>query len=209
MVTADVPTTLSGYQLGEQLYTSSRTLVYRAVRSADQQPVILKLLRNGTPTFSDLVQFRNQYTIVQHLNIPSVIQTYSLEPCGNGYVLVMEDFDGVSLAKFFYGQPLDLSTFLAIALQLADGLHALYQYRIIHKDLKPDNILIHPQSQQVKLIDFLLQPLWKHTKVAWKLAIWSLLPSVPMPTVTTPILLAKSCPGCPRKWRLIVKLSAP
>ena len=43
---------------------------------------------------------------------------------------------------------------LAIALQLAEILEDLYQYHVIHKDIKPDNILIHPESKQVKLIDF-------------------------------------------------------
>uniref|UniRef100_A0ACD5GSM4 Serine/threonine protein kinase n=1 Tax=Desertifilum tharense IPPAS B-1220 TaxID=1781255 RepID=A0ACD5GSM4_9CYAN len=43
---------------------------------------------------------------------------------------------------------------MAIALQLADILHGLYQHRVIHKDLKPTNILINPKTQQVKLIDF-------------------------------------------------------
>ena len=43
---------------------------------------------------------------------------------------------------------------LAIALQLTDILHHLCQHRVVHKDLKPANILIHPDSKQVQLIDF-------------------------------------------------------
>ncbi|NEN88754.1 MAG: AAA family ATPase, partial [Okeania sp. SIO3H1] len=56
-----------------------------------------------------------------------------------------------SLDKY---ESLDLETCLKIAIQLADILHKLYQNRVIHKDIKPANILIHPQTQQVKLIDF-------------------------------------------------------
>ncbi len=70
----------------------------------------------------------------------------------------MEDFGGISLKQYMtnletrYG--LSLQEFLTIALQLADILHQLYQERVIHKDIKPPNILIHPETKQLKLIDF-------------------------------------------------------
>ncbi len=150
---------LADYQILEPLYAGSRTLVYRAARVSDRKSVILKLLRKETPTFGELMQFRNQYAIVKNLNLPGVIQFHSLEACGNGYVLVMEDFGGISLKSFAQGQPLDLTAFLLIALQLADVLHQLYQHSIIHKDIKPANILIHPETKQVKLIDFSISSL--------------------------------------------------
>ncbi|MEO0685005.1 MAG: serine/threonine-protein kinase PknK, partial [Cyanobacteria bacterium J06649_11] len=56
--------------------------------------------------------------------------------------------------KYIQQQPLKLSDTLAIAIQLADILKELHQHRVIHKDIKPANILIHPDSKQVKLIDF-------------------------------------------------------
>ena len=156
---------IAGYQITEQLYAGSRTLVYRAIRESDQKPAILKLLRHEMPTFSELVQFRNQYAILRVItevsssNITGIIQPLSLEPYGNSYVLVMEDFGGISLSQFTQGHPLEIATFLAIAIQLADILHHLYQHRVIHKDIKPANILIHPETKKVKLIDFSISSL--------------------------------------------------
>ncbi len=145
---------LFDYDIAEQLYSGSRTLVYRAVRKADQQPVVIKLLSNEHPSFGELVQFRNQYTIAKNLNSPGIIQSYGLEPYRNGYAMVMEDFGGISLGQFALGKPLCLDVFYPIALQIADILHHLYRNRIIHKDIKLANILINPDTQQVKLIDF-------------------------------------------------------
>ena len=68
------------YQIIQTIYDGTRTLVYRALRTDDQLPVVIKLLKNEYPTFSELVQFRNQYTIAKNLNFPGIIQTYSLEP---------------------------------------------------------------------------------------------------------------------------------
>jgi diguanylate cyclase (GGDEF)-like protein len=151
---ADGTIALEGYHITEQLYTGANTLVYRATRIADQSPVILKLAQNYPSSFTEQVQFRNQYAIAKQLNAPGVLKTYDLETQGDRYGLVLEDFGGISLAQFTQGQPLDLSTFFTIALQLADILHTLSQHRVIHKDIKPDNILIHPERKEVKLIDF-------------------------------------------------------
>ncbi|MEG4286014.1 hypothetical protein QUB68_23055 [Microcoleus sp. A006_D1] len=71
---------LTGYQILDRIYSGTRTLVYRGTRLCDQTPVIIKVLRSEYPSFSELVQFRNQYTIAKNLNLPGIIQTYSLEP---------------------------------------------------------------------------------------------------------------------------------
>lgn len=149
-----LPPDIPGYTIVEQLYLGSRTVVYRAVKTAQQLPVIIKVLRREYPSFGELVQFRNQYTIAHHLPIAGIVRPLSLEQLGSGYALVMEDNAGISLAKYLQQQSLDLTEVLTIALQLADILHALSQYRVIHKDIKPANILIHPESKQITLIDF-------------------------------------------------------
>ncbi|MDJ0674067.1 MAG: trifunctional serine/threonine-protein kinase/ATP-binding protein/sensor histidine kinase [Calothrix sp. MO_167.B42] len=145
---------ITGYSLTEQLYAGSRTVVYRAVRSWDQQPVVIKLLNQEYPSFNELLQFRNQYAIAKTLNLPGIIQTYNLETYGNSYALVMEDFGGISLREYMQAHAINIREFLAIGLQLTDILHSLYQNRVIHKDIKPANILIHPETKQIKLIDF-------------------------------------------------------
>ncbi|MEH2390216.1 MAG: AAA family ATPase [Nostoc sp.] len=147
--------TIPGYQIKEQLYNGSRTLVYRGYRETDSLRVVIKLLKNPYPGFSELVQFRNQYTIAKNLNSPLIIQTYSLEPYQNGYVLVMEDFGGISLKEWGIGSSLrNLTEFLQIAIALCNILDILYRDRIIHKDIKPSNILINTETKEVKLIDF-------------------------------------------------------
>ncbi|WP_375491911.1 AAA family ATPase [uncultured Nostoc sp.] len=149
---------IPGYGISEELYNGSRTLVYRGYRETDSLPVVIKLLKNPYPSFGELLQFRNQYTIAKNLNSPLIIQTYSLEPYQNGYALVMEDFGGISLKNYFTSNQgryiTSCEEFLRIAIALCNTLDVLYRERIIHKDIKPANILINPESKQVKLIDF-------------------------------------------------------
>ncbi|MCU0541232.1 MAG: AAA family ATPase [Oscillatoriaceae cyanobacterium Prado104] len=145
---------LPGYQLEQAIYTGNRTTVYRGHRESDNQPVVIKFLSNAYPTFSELLQFRNQYTTAKNLNIPGIIRPESLESCGNSYALVMEDFGAISLAQYNQTHSLELTQFLEIARQMADILHDLHGNRVIHKDIKPANILIHPDTKQIKLIDF-------------------------------------------------------
>jgi predicted ATPase/signal transduction histidine kinase len=148
--------TLTGYQTLAPLYSGTRTLVYRAFRTNDKQLVVIKVLRSKYPSFSELVQFRNQYTIAKNLNLPGIIETYSLEAYQNSYALVMEDFGGIPLNEWMeQGETAPtLSEFLQMAIDLSDTLDILYRHRIIHKDIKPANILINPHTKHVKLIDF-------------------------------------------------------
>ncbi|MHC5822464.1 MAG: AAA family ATPase, partial [Nostoc sp.] len=163
----DVP----GYRIGESIYNSTRTLVYRGWREADQTPVVIKLLKSVYPTLIELAQFKNQYTIGKILNVSGIVQVYSLESCQNRLALILEDFGGVSLKEYttFRSKglsqtgnqenssplhPYFLTEFLQIAIALADILGDLYHHQIIHKDIKPANILINPTSKQIKLIDF-------------------------------------------------------
>jgi predicted ATPase/signal transduction histidine kinase len=151
--------TLSGYCLTEQLYSGNRTTVYRGIRLVDLLPVAVKLLQLEYPTFHDLLQFRNQYALAKNLDIPGIIHPYSLEPYRNSYALVMEDFGGISLRDYTRNQALSVAQVLEITLQLTDILHNLQQNRVIHKDIKPANILIHEETKQVKLIDFSISSL--------------------------------------------------
>ncbi|MEH1915202.1 ATP-binding sensor histidine kinase [Nostoc sp.] len=149
---------IPGYRISEELYNGSKTMVYRGFRETDSLPVVIKLLKNPYPSFSELVQFRNQYTIAKNLNSPLIIQNYSLELYQNGYALVMEDFGGISLKNYFTSVGMQyiasLQEFLQIAIALCNTLEILHRWRIIHKDIKPANILINPETKQVKLIDF-------------------------------------------------------
>ncbi|NJK37685.1 MAG: AAA family ATPase [Oscillatoriales cyanobacterium RM2_1_1] len=145
---------MPGYAIVEQLYLGSRTAVYRAIQTAEQRSVVIKVLRREYPSFGELVQFRNQYIITKTLDISGIVRPLRLEPLGSGYALVMEDWGGTALGQYLQQQALDVAEVLAIAIQLATILHELHQKRIIHKDIKPANILIQPESKQVKLIDF-------------------------------------------------------
>ncbi|MBE9183834.1 AAA family ATPase [Microcoleus sp. LEGE 07076] len=148
--------TLTGYEIIDRIYSGTRTLVYRGFRTSDKQPVAIKVLHSEYPSFSELMQFRNQYTIAKNLNLPGIIETYSLKAYQNSYALVMEDFGGISLKEWTQqGETApNLSEFLQMAIDISSTLDILGRHRIIHKDIKPVNILINPQTKQVKLIDF-------------------------------------------------------
>ncbi|OCQ89789.1 hypothetical protein BCD64_17715 [Nostoc sp. MBR 210] len=149
------PVSIPGYIVSEQIYDGSRTVVYRAVRETDNLPVVIKLLKNSYPSFSELLSFCNQYSIAKNLNSPLIIQTYSLEAYKNSYAFIMEDFGGISLPEWKAKSRKEfLEEFLEIAISLCITLDILYHERILHKDIKPSNILINPATKQVKLIDF-------------------------------------------------------
>ncbi|MDJ1182471.1 AAA family ATPase [Roseofilum sp. BLCC_M143] len=157
-ISTDLPK-IGNYRAIALIYESDRTRVYRGQNVENGQPVIIKLMSNAYPSFGELVRFRNQYAIVKNLEIEGIVKTYALERYENRYALIMEDIGGVSFAEYQRRTSLSIEQFLDIAVQLADILHHLHQNNIIHKDIKPANILIQPKTHQVKLIDFSISTL--------------------------------------------------
>ena len=150
---------LPGYRILETLHVGALTAIYRGIRECDRRPVVLKVLQPLLPSFSELVRFHNQYVISHPLDHASIVRPIALERYGNGYALVMPDDGAIALPVYWQQRDRSLEDFLAIAIQLADALHILTQRRVIHKNIKPTNILIHPETHQVKLTDFSISSL--------------------------------------------------
>jgi len=146
--------TLAGYHLIKTIYDGMKTVIYQAIREIDNQSVIIKCLKTEYPTFNELVQFRNQYTIAKNIDLEGIVRIYGLENYGNALALIMEDMGGISLSEYTRSQPLPFGEFFEMAISIVQTLEVLYSNRIIHKDIKPQNILINPETKQVKLIDF-------------------------------------------------------
>ncbi|MGK7900208.1 MAG: AAA family ATPase, partial [Hormoscilla sp.] len=159
-------TKIPGYSNLQLLHDSMRTIVYRGQRTVDGFPVVIKLLKSEYPTFNELVNFRNQYVIALNIDLPGVVKPLALENYGNGFLLVMDDLGSISLGDYITKQNLSLSEFFQVAIALCGILEGLYRHRVIHKDIKPANILIHPETLCVKLIDFSIASLLpKETQV--------------------------------------------
>ncbi len=163
-----------GYSIQSQIYEGSRTVVYKGIRDTDAMPVVIKLMRSQYPSFSEIIQFRNQYSIAKNLDIPGIVKPYSLQTYHNGYALIME-YGGISLKEWAKNNHVDtqniasqyspvsniisINDFLVVAIQISTILDGLHRNRVIHKDIKPANILIDPETNQVKIIDFSISSL--------------------------------------------------
>src|SRR4028118_2200574 len=136
------------------LYESANSLVYRAIREADNQPIILKLLKESYPTPEELVRYRTEYRITQELKEPGVVQVYDLQKYQNSLVMFVEDFGGESLIIWMQQRSFTLEEFLILAIATTEILGQIHRANIIHKDINPSNIVYNPQTKQLKIIDF-------------------------------------------------------
>ncbi len=144
----------TGYTLNQIIYEGGSTRIYGGVKEDDHQPVVIKVSKADYPSLEEISRLRHEFQILKSLSIPGVIKPIALENYRNGLALILEDYGGISLRQFLKQSTLQLGTFLHIAIQLASILAELHQDRIVHKDINPSNILINPQTEQVKIIDF-------------------------------------------------------
>jgi PAS domain S-box-containing protein len=142
------------YQISEQIFESSNSIVYRGCRQNDSKSVILKMLNQAYPPPEKIAWFKREYKTTKMLNLPGVINAYSLDNYQNCWVMVLEDFGGESLAKIVKKQPIELEKFWPLAIKIVEILAQVHRQYITHKDINPSNIVWNPSTGKVKLIDF-------------------------------------------------------
>ncbi|XYH95612.1 AAA family ATPase [Sorangium sp. So ce1128] len=142
------------YTITESLAHGSRSTLYRAIRNADGCPVVLKVLDPQRSRPKDLERLKNEFEIGGHLDSAAVVKPLALETYQGMPALVLEDFGGRSLGELLGGTPMPMERFLPLALAIVRALSEVHQAGIVHKDLKPDNILVNPASFELKLADF-------------------------------------------------------
>ncbi|MBD2454606.1 AAA family ATPase [Nostoc sp. FACHB-87] len=145
---------LTDYSLIQVIDDNTNTCIYRAYQESTQTSVIIKTLKTEYPTIEQITRLRYEYQILQSLRISGVIQPLALESTQNKIALILEDFLGETLHNFISTNKLELTQILQIAIQLASTLAQLHQNNIIHKDIQPHNILIDPNTNQIKIINF-------------------------------------------------------
>lgn len=169
---------LGGYAISDFLYEGKHINVYRGKRKADQKPVIIKIVKSEFPNALQIEDLNHEFEILNKLKSPRIVKAYGLEEIDNRLAIVLEDFDGQQLERALLEKKLDLKSALAIAIELAQGLGEIHHQHVIHKDVKPQNIIVDLDKKQIKYIDFSLstqlsrenQQLYKPSSMAGTLA---------------------------------------
>ncbi|MCC5597939.1 AAA family ATPase [Nostoc favosum] len=144
---------LPGFQILTLLKAGVKAVIYRGIRVQDHCPVIIKGLRPEQCTPNNIEQIKHEYAIARRLNTAAVVKAYALEMHQGIPYLIMEDFEARSLDQLLdqFQQPVP---FLKIAIEITSKLAQIHTHHIVHKDIKPQNILINLETNQVKIADF-------------------------------------------------------
>src|SRR6266581_2462415 len=144
------------YELAEQIGIGGYGEVWRATDTVLSRPVAVKLLHPHYAWQGEvLARFRAEARHAAGLSHENIAQVYDYGEAADGQppYLVMELVDGPSLETVLTGGPLDDSRTMDIVAQAAAGLQAAHAAGMIHRDIKPGNLLLAPGGT-VKITDF-------------------------------------------------------
>ncbi|OUD12877.1 ATP-binding sensor histidine kinase [Thioflexithrix psekupsensis] len=150
---------LSGYDVIECIYQSDKTCVYRALRHADQQPVILKQLREKYPSSLEISRFQHAYQLAHQLGLKAVIYAEALITLDAQWIMILEDIGGMSLKEHINKNLFSLSENLTLALQLTEAIATLHEANVIHKNINSQNIIYNRDTGIIKLTDLAIASL--------------------------------------------------
>ena len=146
------------YRLDQVVATGSMGAVYRALHLKMRKEVAVKVLHPEVEGFPDLVaRFEREAIVGAHINHRNVASATDVGTFDDGsYFLVLELVRGRTLRALMDEEgALGTARTIALARQIAAGLGASHARHVVHRDLKPLNVMVtHPPEETVKLIDF-------------------------------------------------------
>jgi len=156
LVAEDAPVPeVAGYRVTEELGRGGMAAVYAAVRSVHgiEQPVAIKVLRAALLSPLDRERFLNEQRILARLQHPNIATLIEVGTVDERPYMVMERIDGEPIDARLKPTAADLPAILDAIAQAADAVQLAHAHFVIHRDIKPDNVLLDRQGR-VKLIDF-------------------------------------------------------
>jgi serine/threonine protein kinase len=144
------------YEIVEEIAQGGMGAVYRAVRADGQynQQVALKIVRSELGTEFTATRFKNERQILATLNHPNIARILDGGTTAEGMpYFVMELVEGQRLDDYCDAQKLATNERLGLFLQVCSAVHYAHQHLVIHRDIKPGNILVTAEGVP-KLLDF-------------------------------------------------------
>ncbi|MEF2902482.1 MAG: Stk1 family PASTA domain-containing Ser/Thr kinase [Terrisporobacter sp.] len=144
------------YEIIRKIGDGGMAFVYEAKDRLLNRIVAVKVLR---PEFVDdeefLAKFKREAEAVANISHPNIVNVYDVGCDGKVNYIVMEYVDGQNLKEIIKNEgTLDEYTALDITKQIAKALSAAHKKGVIHRDIKPHNILISSEGRNVKVADF-------------------------------------------------------
>ena len=116
---------------------------------------ILRLTGSRRERAKLIKQFEREAEIAMSLNHPNVVKVFNFGKIDNYYAMIMEFVDGKNLKEIIYErEKFQLPFLIKICYEAGKGLSYIHQNKIVHKDVKPDNILVSNDYKVVKITDF-------------------------------------------------------
>jgi predicted Ser/Thr protein kinase len=150
------------YQLQDPIGRGGMATIYRGRDMRINRTVAIKVLREVYSTDPKFVtRFQREAKAASALQHPNIVQVYDYGQSDGNYFIVMELIEGTDLRRYLRSRGvLTVDRAVIVALDIAQGLGAAHRHQIVHRDVKPQNIMVG-RDGSIKLTDFGIASVYK------------------------------------------------
>lgn len=148
---------LLNYDIVEEIAKTQQAVVFKGYHKNDPgRCLVIKVFRTSHLSGYIKSQFQHKIEHLRVIDDPCIIIPSSLEEQGSNCFVTYDHYDGIPLDQFAASQSkISLDLFFAVGCKLVQALDKVHESGIIHGGIKPHNILVHPQTLNYALIDFI------------------------------------------------------
>jgi signal transduction histidine kinase/tRNA A-37 threonylcarbamoyl transferase component Bud32 len=156
------------YRVIEKIGEGGMSEVFRAHDTQENKDIAIKFLRESAQQkrIDDIIRFRREETAIANIDHPGIVKVYGVRQEQRQLYILMEYLRGMTLSEWCKaGRRFSVAETVSVIRQIAEALSYVHDRRIIHRDMKSDNVMLLAENAQTKILDFGLAQLIEFTEI--------------------------------------------
>ncbi|MCM8804166.1 MAG: serine/threonine protein kinase [Candidatus Omnitrophica bacterium] len=147
---------IEGYSIEERIWQGATSTIYKGLCKSGifGDIVAIKILHPYRKDIYQIKTFKREFKILKKMRHPNILKVYKIGKKNGLYYIIMEYISGKSLRLMLNNLEIFPDKILYILIKVGEGIKYIHSKKVVHNDIKPENIIVGNDLKEIKIIDF-------------------------------------------------------